>query len=1261
MFKQEIPIPRMIKAMPDYQARKLIRGAKANPMRHYCPNGMQDDVIVLIHNVAGKETNVPTLLVTYANGTGKCLPLNSPVLMQDGNWRELGKIVPGDRVIGHDYNGTGIASPCNVVATSRAGLKDVYKVRFKDGGEVYTSLDHHFPVKVRSGRDSYVHKRKMEDLIRYKQNYTGGAIKFQSPKTIEYTPNDSALPIDPYLLGVLIGDGSIVACVKFTTISPEILNRVKKIVEDGTYIVKHIDRNDYIITNGIGRRENKYTKELRGLGLFGLKSGFKYIPDIYLKASIQDRIQLLSGLIDTDGSLAEYSSKSRRLAINFVALVKSLGGYATIAEKIINNEFTKGKDKLFYRVYWRMDYDLPLELGYKQKVSKRPIEYSNRFVKDIIYVGKMECGDIQVDHPSHTYISWDHISTGNTTIIAHICANLIYGPQNGWFDYPIFQNFPYPKLIWYNSTPDTIKDKFTPEFEKLINPFDVAKSVSDFKSSKDSKPYVSRYQFHKQGWTLTCKSYEQDPDKFESADVGVCLEENQRVLMADGRWKRIIDINVGDKVISYGDKCPQTAVRRRDLRMPKGQQINTVSNKWVHEKRETLQIKCLNGYTVKCTPDHRFWVYGKQWMEAKDIKPGMFLSRQDIKIDGVKTCGLWQAALLGALIGDGSMRRNRIHFTCYNDILTKQIRDLLPSEYELREVSPGASRPGRKEFYILHDGEGHPLIDWLKSIGIYGHKAGTKFVPDIIFKGTEEIKIEFLKYLYATDGWFTHRAVGFASTSERLSDDVMLLLQSIGVNPARQFRASQKENWSDQWHIIVQKAKEVVRFCNKIKVESKAIAQQKVLDIALGTSNFRHNKGIETLMQRKHRKKIKVISVEPIGISRVVDIQTDPHHNFVVNGLITHNCINDEPARDSIRHAQKSRRRMGCITLEIMTPLYCEPDTFNDIEAADMRVEEGKKRTMWHVKGDVFGACQLRGIRGHLKPDVIDDMISEMDEEEIEARAYGNPQYFSGKIYRIFSRDDHFVDPEEFPVTGPGKFFQVVDPHESRDAAVIWAFKTPPIGKVNPKSRYIIFHEYPDYVGKKYWTIKSQKTTDLEVERWKFFEKNVMKYERATDVTRIMDKYFGWQTRGEKNMAMLYAEAGVKHQWNMIYRPSYSAKGEEGEIIYGHKKVREQLEMLEDGKPGLVIWNTCQHTYNGMSSYIRKHETTKASEDKAAGEGKIVEKYKDFADVVRYLVCDNAKVITDKRPTSEHEKQSMIVHGLKKPPPKPGSGSNMSS
>jgi hypothetical protein len=380
-----------------------------------------------------------------------------------------------------------------------------------------------------------------------------------------------------------------------------------------------------------------------------------------------------------------------------------------------------------------------------------------------------------------------------------------------------------------------------------------------------------------------------------------------------------------------------------------------------------------------------------------------------------------------------------------------------------------------------------------------------------------------------------------------------------------------------------------------------------------------------------------------------------------VNGLITHNCINDEPARDSIRHAQKSRRRMGCITLEIMTPLYCEPDTFNDIEAADMRVEEGKKRTMWHVKGDVFGACQLRGIRGHLKPDVIDDMISEMDEEEIEARAYGNPQYFSGKIYRIFSRDDHFVDPEEFPVTGPGKFFQVVDPHESRDAAVIWAFKTPPIGKVNPKSRYIIFHEYPDYVGKKYWTIKSQKTTDLEVERWKFFEKNVMKYERATDVTRIMDKYFGWQTRGEKNMAMLYAEAGVKHQWNMIYRPSYSAKGEEGEIIYGHKKVREQLEMLEDGKPGLVIWNTCQHTYNGMSSYIRKHETTKASEDKAAGEGKIVEKYKDFADVVRYLVCDNAKVITDKRPTSEHEKQSMIVHGLKKPPPKPGSGSNMSS
>ena len=114
--------------------------------------------------------------------------------------------------------------------------------------------------------------------------------------------------------------------------------------------------------------------------------------------------------------------------------------------------------------------------------------------------------------------------------------------------------------------------------------------------------------------------------------------------------------------------------------------------------------------------------------------------------------------------------------------------------------------------------------------------------------------------------------------------------------------------------------------------------------------------------------------------------------------------------------------------------------------------------------------------------------------------------------------------------------------------------------------------------------------------------------------------------------------------------PSYTAKGEELELTYGHKKVREQLGDLEDGYPGLLIWNHCMHTWNGLNSYIRKHETTKLAEDKPVGQGKIVEKFKDLPDVVRYGVCAAISIVREKRPVSEYERQSDVVHGRKPPP-----------
>jgi len=320
--------------------------------------------------------------------------------------------------------------------------------------------------------------------------------------------------------------------------------------------------------------------------------------------------------------------------------------------------------------------------------------------------------------------------------------------------------------------------------------------------------------------------------------------------------------------------------------------------------------------------------------------------------------------------------------------------------------------------------------------------------------------------------------------------------------------------------------------------------------------------------------------------------------------------ILDEPAPEHIWKAIKFRRRMGCIILLPMTPLYCDPYIIDELVGA---VDEGKPG-YYHLEGNVYDACMKRGVRGHLKAGIIDSMVDGCDEDELEARAKGKFMYFSRSIYgSSISRDRHFVAPDKYPIDERATILQIVDPHEGKPSASIWM-------AVNPDGRRIIFDEYPEIKTKPFWEMKSKSTTSEEVRDWIKIEGRYT-FIRNGSVTRIIDRHFGWQTRGDENLAQLYSKAGQKENYSFNFIESYTAGKEISEIQFGHRMVREAFGDLPDQKPGLVIWDNCYHTWNGLSHYIRKNEITKSGSDKAVGTGKIVERYKDFPDVVRYGVC----------------------------------------
>ena len=497
--------------------------------RYFVPNGKQEEVLYLNNFIR---------MFLGGNGTGKCKKLTSPVLMANGEWKELGKIIAGDKVIGVNYE-TGIAEPTNVVATSKAGIKKVYRVNFNDGGFVEASEEHSFPVRYRSGKEYITHgikkhtknqKKTLREIIdRGNKLSISKKTRFIQAREVNFNSKD--LILDPYLLGALLGDGSMTEKhqLGITNKDIPIINRVRKSVRTYGCDLHQIYEIGYnIVGDGV---KNCILNKIRELGLYGCNSKTKFIPDVYKTASVEDRKQLLAGLVDTDGAFTEYTSISKQLADDFAFVVRSLGGKATVNYKKTHCVY-KGKDVYddAWRVYWKLNFNLPLELGYKQKHSKKPVDYTSRIVKNIKCIGEYECGDIQVEHSHHCYISDDWVITGNTAVEANIIANICAKDNRdmtSWFrDIPYFKNLKRPTRGRIISSATIASEVVIPELEKWL-------PMKNVTRNKEFKPYFKKWKIN--GHEFDILTTEQDPKEHE----GVTLDW---VIFDEPPTKQVFDV-----------------------------------------------------------------------------------------------------------------------------------------------------------------------------------------------------------------------------------------------------------------------------------------------------------------------------------------------------------------------------------------------------------------------------------------------------------------------------------------------------------------------------------------------------------------------------------------------------------------------------------------------------------------------------------------------------------------------------------------------
>lgn len=378
--------------------------------------------------------------------TGKALPVSELVLTANG-WIPMGEIKVGDQVYGED------GKLHEVKGVFPQGIQDVYKVTFLDGSSVRCTTEHLWSLRSYHTKDNTHPYRTLhlsDILDDYKAVRPQGKIlyRYSVPpiQPIEFPKKD--LTISPYLMGLLLGDGGFTdKVITFTKEDQEVLdsfeNEIKAIGLEVTKRKTSDSTWQYTVKKESDEYRNKLKTLLDEYGLVGCGSREKFIPQDYLYSDVEDRKDLLRGLINTDGYIPVnktngtrivFDSYSERLALDVVELARGLGYKVSIQyHDRTNDSSSKKYDKEIEHVVSIMGQDfsdLHLVKRHSDRIAPNP-QTVRRAICNIELAGQEECQCIWVDNPSHLYITKDYIPTHNTTLFRDVILEKYHDPERG--------------------------------------------------------------------------------------------------------------------------------------------------------------------------------------------------------------------------------------------------------------------------------------------------------------------------------------------------------------------------------------------------------------------------------------------------------------------------------------------------------------------------------------------------------------------------------------------------------------------------------------------------------------------------------------------------------------------------------------------------------------------------------------------------------------------------------------------------------------
>lgn len=448
-------------------------------------------------------------------GVGKFLT-NDTLIYTEVGVKKMGDIIIGDKVIGSN------GKSCNVIGVFPQGKKETYKITFNDGYSIIAGDEHLWSVSSPNyGKNRKNDRIKKSLILSTKQMFEGGEItvkgegynknktykietyykspngnnKWQIPivEPIEFQ-NSIELPIDPYLLGLGLGDGSFKGKnIKFS---------VHKDDYDELFSTFNLKENKPQGNKRIGyiNVENS----LFELGLEHTRSHNKFIPNMYKYSTIEDRLSILQGLMDTDGHCmlskkgtfcgTEFSTISEKLCDDVAEIVHTLGGICR--KKSRRSYYKKDGVKIECNVSYRLNIKLPsgmnpFRLKRKSDRYNEPKKYpTGRYISKIEKYGEDECTCISVDSPDKLYVAEHCIVTHNTT--SAVIAALESGAKKILIVCPASLKINWAREISnYSDRKSLIVEgrKWGSTFDFYIINYDIIKNFHTTDKSEDSDDY----------------------------------------------------------------------------------------------------------------------------------------------------------------------------------------------------------------------------------------------------------------------------------------------------------------------------------------------------------------------------------------------------------------------------------------------------------------------------------------------------------------------------------------------------------------------------------------------------------------------------------------------------------------------------------------------------------------------------------------------------------------------------------------------------